>query len=523
MYKVLLVDDVPFILEGLKHIINWEEHGLEIAGSACDGDQALEILEQTNINIVITDIKMPNMSGLELIKRIKQKGMNQKCIILSGYDDFQYVKEAVKLGIENYLLKPVNEDELSSTLLTITDKIESDLYNYKKARIDSSILRENILQRWVSGRIDKSELLERLAFLDIDLNCSRYLVSIMRLLKYNEFTDEGKLMRFASLNICNELTQQVCRGIAFTDLNGDIILFFSGTDTEFVKEDIRNIIKQCVDNISDLLDINVFAAIGSCTSDLMMIQQSYNSAKALMNYCLLTPHNSVMDYEESITASMGRQKVISIDFNELKKIIASKNKTAADSFIDELLHNLYKLEGITPAYFQNILIEIFYNISIIAASLKVDTNTLFNHSENLFLTIVSLETMDELSEWIKNIIGKIITCISANNADMNPFLQKIIHYIESNYWQDISLKTISATFNINTAYLGQLFKAETGDMFTNYLNRIRIEKAKELLKETKLSAKEIALKIGYSNPNYFYSIFKKLTGDYPTKFKRDKL
>ena len=144
MYKVLIADDEPFILEGLADLINWEEHGLQIAGLVSNGLDAKNIVDSSDIDILITDNRMPRMDGIELIKYIAQTEKNIKFIILSGYNDFEYVKEAAKIGIENYLLKPVDEKELISTLINTVDKIENEIYKKKELQQGYNILRDNI-------------------------------------------------------------------------------------------------------------------------------------------------------------------------------------------------------------------------------------------------------------------------------------------------------------------------------------------------------------------------------------------
>ena len=157
----------------------------------------------------------------------------------------------------------------------------------------------------------------------------------------------------------------------------------------------------------------------------------------------------------------------------------------------------------------------------IAKNLKIETSTLIDYSNNLFSDIFRMEKSMDITNWLKEITTKIILDLEQVDDNLNPLIRRVLNYIDLNYSKDISLKTLSSLFNVNAAYLGQLFKNEIGEMFSLYLNNVRIEKAKEMLINTKLNAKEISIQVGYSNENYFYNIFKKLTGKYPTEFKRD--
>ncbi|QJD86270.1 response regulator [Cohnella herbarum] len=183
MYKVLIVDDELFILNGLPHVINWEEHGTEIVARARNGLEALEIMQNHDIHILVTDIMMPAMDGLELIKQIRDRGWNVKIIILSSHDDFKFVKEASKSGIENYLLKPIEEDELSNTILNTVEKLENEANATVQNHDNLNIVRENILYRWVTRNIGYDELENRAEFLQIDLSRESYMVGIVSILK----------------------------------------------------------------------------------------------------------------------------------------------------------------------------------------------------------------------------------------------------------------------------------------------------------------------------------------------------
>lgn len=416
MYKVLIVDDEPLILEGLKHIIDWEGHGLEIVGEACYGTEAIEILNKTKVHILITDIKMPFMNGLELIRHIREKELNIKCIILSGYDDFEYVKEAAKLGIENYILKPVSEDELLSTLVTTLAKIESELHKQIEIRENNQILRENILYRWVTNNISSEELVKRADFLGISLKSDSYLaIVVSKLLRSVDGSScpiaDDHLLKYAVGNIISQtLTEEGLPFALFHDLEGDIVLLLAGQAAREDRSVLMEALKKCSENMRKFLKITAFMTAGSLETDVKSVHHSYTRAKRLQDDNLIPPSIGIIFWDE--------------------------------------------IEG----------------------------------------------SMEE------NKGGSII--------------KKVLGYIRNQYAADINLKTIAYEFDINPGYLGQLFKKETGDTFPNYLNKFRVEKAKELLANTSLKASEVSERIGYANnSNYFYTVFKKITGMSPSEFK----
>ncbi len=517
MYKVLIADDELFILEGLREIINWEEHGLEIGGEATNGIEALEIIKSTKIHILVTDIKMPKMDGLELIKIIRDSYPEIKVVIISGYDDFGLLKKAMKYGIENYLLKPVNTDELSSTLLNIVDKIDIEIFRQSSLREGTDILRANLLQRLVSNTISESEFIEKSVFLNLNFNYNQYIVCVLRFLSGGEQKRNSDQI---ANNICNEL---LCNnmsgtenGLSFSDLNGDIVIIFFGNELKRVE--INCVIRQCIQRIN-AQDMDVFAAIGDLQKDFRTIHQSYEKARDLIEYHLILPPNSIIDYERIEKATCERERSVNIDHESLKQLIISKNKQAVMEFIIGIFNQIQQIKNVRPSYIQNIAVELVYHINNTVKSLIRNDNEYYESMKAEYASVFKAKTFAELVSYFQLIIGKAIDILNLEEKSY-PLIKQVYYYIHKNYADDISLRMLSCKFNVNAAYLGQLFKKETGELLSNYLNRIRIEKAKELLSNTSMKANEIAEKVGYVEPNYFYRAFKKITNLSPSEFRK---
>lgn len=413
MYKVMLVDDEIYMLNGLRHIINWEAYGFEIVGTASNGLKALELSKTLDIDIILTDVKMPKMNGLELIHVLKETKPHIKFIILSGYNDFDYVKEALQLGIENYLLKPINEEELLQTLINIVQKIEVAHTAYIKTLEDSSILKNNILNRWITHTISMSELCERAQLLDLDLTASHYIISVMQLLENKTIATDVNDLRTQIITLCHTYLSTLNLNLhheVFCDFNGYILCYFSSTntitDSNLNYDLIKDFMKHCILEINTQLNLNVICSIGSLETDFHNLAISYQNAIKLMKNFPSLPPNSLIDYE------------------------------------------------------------------------------------------------------------------TVSNSNFNTLIKRILDFINNHLSEDLSLKVLAAHFNVNPSYLGQLFKSETGQSFNNYLHQTRIEQAIKLLCNTSLNANEIALKVGYTNTNYFYTCFKKFTGKYPTNYRR---
>ena len=530
MYKVLLIDDDAFILEGLKVIIDWEEYGLEIAGQASNGIKALELLKQQTFHILITDIKMPYMDGIELIKNIRNEEIDIKIIILSGYDDFKYVREAVKLSIENYLLKPINPSELSSTLSNTIENIEKDQCNKIRQPSDLSILKSNILYRWVTGSISNKELNERAEFLNIDLSRKYYLICLLRVMeiqdkstkKCSQVNNNYEHLISSVCNILHESLNPDYHPYIFPDMNNDIVILISFAETQIDNEKLLTSLKICMNHIQNQLQLNTFSVIGNLSQGYQEISQSYENAVELLEYCLVLPQNSIADYE-SIKVLKGSSDIlpneVDSSISTLKDSVIKMDLKQANKNVDDIYSKLYGQSNINPEYLRRITIELIYMVMNSLNTRKIGFTGFANNLKMLYARAYATNSFSELSSLVKIAVENVIDFQKSIKDAQTPTVTRVISYIDNNYFEDLSLKTLSAKLNFNAAYLGQLFKTETGEMFTAYLNRVRIEKAKELLLSTRLTSIEVAKKVGYVNTKYFSNIFKKITGVYPSDFK----
>jgi two-component system, response regulator YesN len=522
MYKVLIVDDEPLILEGLKHIIPWDEHGLEIVGEAACGEDALDFLRRNKVHILITDIRMSGMSGLELLHRIKEQGWDIKCIILSGYDDFEYVKEAARLGIENYLLKPVSRQELSMTLLNTIKKIESSLYNKITERESKDILRNNILYRWVTNNISDSELTDRAPILSIDLGYSHYRAAIVKLQHTENISpkiQDRSLLSFSINNICSEIVQENGLGLSFCDLNGDIVILFHRLGSKLDVTQVLSILEKCVTNLRKYLGSDVFISVGCPVEHYSNICKSYTTANDLQEYFLIFPSKNIALFEDVHKAILPEHSRLAIDIGKFEDMVFNKDKAALKLFIIQAYDQLKQQESLTPQLLQNFTIELMLTLLNAVKNQKGSKAPLFFDMKSSLAEVIRQKSIEGLVESLASVVDITVDRLMEEDEKSNPIIKSILRYVHENYAGNISLKLLSDTFNINAAYLGQLFKNETGEMFTNYLNTVRVEKAKEFLLNTHLKVNEIAEKTGYVNQIYFIRIFRKVTGKTPLEFR----
>jgi two-component system response regulator YesN len=503
MYRVFVVDDEPFIIEGLYDIIDWSAYGLEIVGSAENGQDALEALKESAADILLTDISMPIMDGLTLIREARQFRPDLKVIILSGYNEFDYIKSGLKLGVENYLLKPINIDELQETLANTIDKLNMTRPDRLFSDYDIRILRDNILYRWLTGRIAPNELSERTDMLDIRLDAPYLVTAILR--TENQFEP--------SYEAAQRLAVQDPSMLPFVDIDGDLVIVFMLDDPAAGKEKAISIL----DNMQKrLAPSKMRISLGSVEEMGEGAPRSYAHAKKAQEYFLLMDEPAILDYglltEKNGIVNISAQP---LDWSSYSKLIKAKDLESLHAAIDVDFELYQALEGVTPAYIQSMAIELMIRFKMELKEIKqADQPELYKAG---FVQIMQAETIEGLVSVVKE--AATLTVDSLMRDVKSPIIQQLLNYVHENYAQALSLKSLSQQYNIHPVYLGHLFQKETSETFTEYINKYRIGKAKEMLKETQLKVQEIAMQVGYWETGYFYKQFKKYVGISPTDYK----
>lgn len=522
MYKVFIADDEPFITDGLKHTIQWEEYGLEIIGSASDGLEALEAIENSGTDILITDIRMPEIDGLELIKLLKEKKPEIKFIVLSGYDDFEYLKESIKLGIENYLLKPVNREELLSTLISAIDKIENSLYKRIYLLEDIRIIRDNILFRWVTNSIDNNELIRRSELIQIDLDSLQYCTCIIRILHKRDEYNLGKninCMISRSYEICRDIIEKGNGGLTFCSPDGDIIALFIERKLPLEKIFIRRVLEKCLKHINQHLELRAFICIGNIEEDYGLVHRSYTSALKLMEYSFVLSSDRILDCEDIRSFHSCSRIITNKNTDKLKELFSQNDEKGIWAWIDDVFLSMGNKKEMSLSFIHTAALEILLEMMGLVKGMLPVGSDMAQIPDSSFSDIFKLQIKDDIVKRLKDISKAFLDLINLKTGSINPLIKRVLEYISSSYREEISIKTLACKMNTNANYLGQLFKEETGRYFSDYLSLFRVNKAKELLSTTDCSISEISKSVGYPDPGYFYKVFKKYAGLSPKEFR----
>ncbi|MFC9711898.1 response regulator [Paenibacillus sp. NPDC056933] len=501
MYKVFIVDDEPFIIEGLYDILDWSSFEMEIVSHAGNGQAALNALSSQPVDILITDISMPIMNGLDLIREARRLQPDIKVIILSGFNEFEYLKEGMQLGIENYLLKPINVEELESTLRNTTAKLDHALSPQTDDAYGVQILKDNILHRWLTGQIAPREFEERALFMNLSLDAPDVAVAILRA-KGEEFgmfeRVESMLKGKSYLNV-------------FHDIDGDIVIVAN----VHAGEDEEQKFMDCLQLLSTALSEThpaVVIGAGSMMKGLHNAPASYQEAKKALQYVMIYPDLKVIDH--AILEKGGDStSSFSIDWKEYAKLILSRNSEMLTERIRADLEQ--RRDGVTPAELQNIALEVVIRFKMELEGIKhTDESAIFQQGLRL---VLDSGTFDELVQALQQVGTETIQSLLQDLK--NPIVNQVLQHIDKHYAEELSLKLLGAHYHLHPVYLGQLFHKETGETFAEYINKYRIERAKEQLRNSNLKVHEIARNVGYWETGYFYKQFRKYVGISPTDFK----
>lgn len=523
LFDVIIVDDEPLIRDGLVKLFSWKEYQMQVRAVFPNGSLALEYLEKQSADVIITDIKMPVMNGIQLMQECQKKNILVKFIVLSGYSNFEYVKMAARLGIENYLLKPVDTLEMSQTLLQVKRKIEAQRHN--KILLDEGIriLRNNLLYRLMTGEISYEEIEERKEYLPIPFDSCLCRVAILKFLPQNPDTARHGQQKPPIQSVLRHLEQKEYIH-AVTDFGGRLLfLLFCGeggicSSRETVRADLEHIIHY----VLATSPFHAFAAAGPLADSIYTIPNSYAKASALINTAGFNSASSIRWAED--TCENEAFLLPHIEFDQLMQLnekFLYKKQEDIVSIVDEIFstNRFIPLDGLQMLA-SMIVSKIYSNSRAYSSDHDPEILRLENRLDDAY----TLGDYDSIYRWTRDIIHTIFVYEERNPSEKAPSgatnLKKILLYLNENYTKDMNLKTIAETFHLNALYLGRILKLETGCTFTDYINSLRLKKAQELLLHTDLSAKQISEQTGYRNDKYFNTLFKKYTDMTPGEYRK---
>ncbi|MBO0958760.1 response regulator transcription factor [Neobacillus sp. MM2021_6] len=500
MFRVLLADDETLITLGLQALLDWEDYGFEIVYTAESGEEALSFLKDHPVDLLITDILMGEMSGLELIKAAREIQPQMKSIVLTGYQEFGFIKQGLLLGIENYLVKPVDEEELLTTIQNVGQKLKAVMGSDHPQ--ETTTLRDNTLWRFINGEIDKNDVLERMALYDIQFTQPHYLVSILNFEHY---------YRTPILTDIRNFIEEYYSATCLYSPNQELIILFGSTNEEELGKWNKHLVSQLCEEQRGIGQF--YLSMGKPVHTIDELEKSFTIASEYSLLQLYSEPNVLLSGRISADKQDELKKQQEFKENIVKQLVKANEETLqmVDLFFQYLTR---KAKFISPQVAKKYTFDL---ISYIHYSIQPDDLSEYTAAVE---KMVYSSDVTQLKAILKEYCHGLLLSINNQVQMRSPIVQNVLKFIHAHYDEGISLKTLGQQFHVNAIYLGQLFQKEVGVVFSEYLNRYRLEKAKELLKTTHYRAGEIGKKVGYSDTTYFYKQFKKTVGTTPSEWRK---
>lgn len=543
MLKIFLAEDEVVVRETIKRMIPWEELGFELVGEAADGEMALPLLIRQQPDLLITDIKMPFMDGLTLARLAKKEIPGLKVVILSGYDDFNYAKQAIGIGVEDYLLKPITKNALIERLSEIRSRYEHEKTQkeyYEKFQREMQAYEKNssrdFFEALVGGSMDMMEVYKRAEKLGLDIVAEAYNVLIFTMNCDEDFSgqrDEYFSWEAESLELLENFFAGHSSAMLFRSN-----IFSYGVLLKGQRETIEENTRACVDEIRKILSRQDgrrewFLAVGQSVDRLSQIQKSYHTASRAFSQRYLYDEN-ILYYDEMETmehpggqaetednAYLQKVDVNALNPAILQKFLSNGLQEETENFVKDYFYAIGQ-EPMESLVFRNyVILNVRFSVISFIKGLGCDTNEMESADTEEVLA-ESGKNMESAIAYAKKMISQAIEIRDQNSGNKNrSILKTAVDFIDSHYMdEEISLNTVANVANVSSNHFSALFSQNMGQTFIEYLTTLRMNKAKELLRCTGMRSSEIAGEIGYKDAHYFSYLFKKTQGMTPSDYRK---
>lgn len=532
--KVFLVEDEMVIRRGIKNSIDWEKEGYIFCGEASDGELAYPMIIKEKPDILITDIRMPFMDGLELCKLVKKELPNIKILILSGYDEFDYAKEAIRLGVTEYLLKPISSGKLLEALNGVSESIrrekeDKDLVRKYMEEMNTEHEKQKFFEQMIAGNLSMADALETGKKYEMNLSAGMYNLLLFRFTLGEENRKSGELLGEAEYAI-EKLTERLEYVFEFQrGVEGWAFLLMADNE-EQMSERVKELSKVLEEIMKNYSTIAYFGGIGQPVARLRELEESFREAERALAARFTMELNRIISVEDIRMA----QNVDTLDdieitsFGEiektrtmLEKFLNNGAEDEIDEFVDVYINELPEENLKSVLMRQYIIMDAYIVMMSFCEKIEGIEGEMQAQSEELKNSMKTIQTLEEIKNYIRMLLKKIIGVRDTiSGRRYSDIIEIAKDQIRKTYMSDeISLNTIAAEVGMSPSYFSSIFSKEMGKTFVEYLTEIRMDRAKELLMCSSMKTSEIGYEVGYKDPHYFSYIFKKTQNCTPKEFR----
>lgn len=524
-----IIDDVRTVIDGIMKKIPWAEHGIEIVGTAVNGKDGLQLIRDKRPDIVLTDIRMPMRSGIDMIRELKEGGEQwSKVIFFSGYSDFAYAQESVRLGAFDYLVKPFTTQQIIDVVLRAKARIEAQRLEQtgrmaleRKVRESLPYLRQEYFRLLVRHDELPERALEKWEFLGIDMGTRGFVamaVQIDGLMNERSplSVHEVELIRFAVQNIMEETIKKQAKGIVFREHLGYFVIVLNLEEGA----EVLAIAEACMQNVNQYAKRDISIGVGSWVEEIGKIALSYEQAKTALSYQFYSGSGCIISYSDIERQSHMTPHYSPDKETELLYCLRSGNREATErllkSISEECLHYPAPPD---PAVMTNLFYGLAFSMYRVIAE-KADPWQRMWLDERL--SAMKKDSYLSTSELIGDVLEFGLTGCEwlrkRQKNDVGQLIHQALNYVRGRLGSDLTVQECAGVVHLSPSYFSNLFKKETGMTFMQYVTSERMEKAKELLLEG-MQVQDITFELGYRDRPYFSELFKKHTGVTPSEFR----
>lgn len=571
MYKLLLVDDEEDVREGLLREMDWESCGFHVIGTAENGREAIDMMERYRPDVVVTDIQMPFMNGLQLAEWIRQAEPAMKIVILTGYDEFDYAQKAIRLNIDEYVLKPFSSQELSEVLSKVRLKMDEEMDARSSLQVLQEhmrrtlpILREVFLRSLLTERMTPQEIEQKLEMYDLTLTGSRYLTGIISIeaqypqarepqpsylqtpsQSHNKQHDsslslrELHIKRYAAYNIADEIMSRTKLGIALIHNDEVVVLAIDQERESSSSESFRQQFMPSCEEIRQAVlryaKVQVTIGLGSIVEKLSELSYSYQDARHALDYRMVLGTERLIWIDDVEVREPSALRFDELQERALLRCLKVGTEEELTETMDQLFHSLVERQ-VSISDVQLYLMEMLLTVMKCARDAGVELETAAQQwnrrlsgesvrhttSISLFDEVRRLRHAQEARQWMTELCVHLMQhIVKDRQTSYQKLVEDATRYVQEHYADhELSIAKVCGHLHISMGYFSGIFKRETRMTFNNYLLQLRMEHAKELLRTTDWKTFEVAEHIGYPDANYFSYSFKKHVGLSPKDYRK---
>lgn len=525
MFNVLLVDDDKIDVEGLSQFVNWDELGYKVIGTAHSAAEAVSIIETEFVDVVLTDIVMPGKNGLELIKDALEINPSIKTVILSGYGEFEFAKEAIRLGAFDYLMKPVNFGELKNIFNRLKINLHQDILEKQKQVEYMGTRRMQFMNNLVNGFLQNVEgVVKKASEIGLQLNEADY--CLIRLLLDETTIAEHDIQEKDYVNIksgladgANTFLNNYGKAYVFDNNIREVCVLFYPFDIT----KLEMVLEKFLQFINTNEAMNMFLGVGSIYNTISNIPQAYSEAGRALEYRYIKKDH-LLYYKYIAEFFKGRSIITSDIETKIQEHLLNGDTKSFEEYILKIIFNIYRGDWSDKGVLFEACIEILLIINRCIGKYVSGDKSFLQSDHNAIRALLKKESYEDVRDFISLYLREIMSGInSAKEKPLGFAIENVMKYIKEHYNENLSLQKLSEVVYMHPTYLSKLFKEKTGETFLEYLTKVRIDQAKKLLQNLSLRIYDICEMVGYDSPKHFCKVFKDITGSTPKDYRKQSM